>query len=134
MSPCKGKISSHTPLSHHYPKARTYSSGCISGRSCFAEETLNYQQTQEAFWTDSKVVLCYIYNDGLRFHVYVANRIKQIRDQTSPEQWKYVDTKSNTADYAHKGLSVQELLNNCTWWNGAEFVWQQFDISDNSPQ
>lgn len=43
-----------------------------------------------------------------------------------------MDTKSNTADYAHRGLSVQELFNNSIWWNGAEFVWQHFDLSDNS--
>ena len=61
---------------------------------------LNYQEAREIFWTDSKVVLGYIRSDAKRFKVYVANRVQQIRDQTSPAQWKYVETDSNPADYA----------------------------------
>ena len=51
-------------------------------------QELQYEGVQEIFWTDSKVVLGYIKNDSKRFHVFVANRVQQIRDQTSPSQWR----------------------------------------------
>ena len=47
---------------------------------------LEYEQITEVFWTDSKVVIGYISNDARRFHTFVANRVQQIRDRTSPDQ------------------------------------------------
>ena len=49
-------------------------------------QELQYERVEEIFWTDSKVALGYIKNDLKRFHVFVANRVQQIRDQTSPSQ------------------------------------------------
>lgn len=89
---------------------------------------------QEVFWTDSKVVLGYINNDSKRFHVYVANRVQQIRDQTSVSQWKYVKTEDNPADYASRGQSVEELISNDKWWNGPDFLWQHFEITNDSSE
>ena len=54
-----------------------------------------YDDIEEYYWSDSKVVLGYISNNGRRFYVYVANRVQQIRDLTEPEQWNYVQTKHN---------------------------------------
>ena len=47
------------------------------------QEELEYDEMNEFFWTDSKVVLGYINNDARRFHTFVANRVQQIRDHTS---------------------------------------------------
>ena len=58
---------------------------------------LTYAGVKEVFWTDSKVVEGYNYNEARRFHTYVANRVQQIRDHTQPEQWKYVDSDNNPA-------------------------------------
>ena len=49
---------------------------------------LRYNEVEEFFWTDSKVVQAYIHNDARRFHTFVANRVQQIRERTVPEQWK----------------------------------------------
>ena len=55
----------------------------------------------EPYWTDSTTVLKYI-----RFHVFVANRVQSIRDQTDPAQWRYVESKNNPADDASRGLNL----------------------------
>ena len=52
------------------------------------------------FYTDSKVVLGYIYNASKRFYVYVANRVQRIRKSTNPDQWSYVASDKNPADSA----------------------------------
>ena len=79
---------------------------------------------KETFWTDSKTVLGYINNDARRFHVFVGNRVQEIRDKTSPAQWRYIGTKENPADVASRGSSVQELIDNRLWWKGPELLWK----------
>ncbi|XP_044167413.1 uncharacterized protein LOC122951466 [Acropora millepora] len=53
-----------------------------------------------------------------------GNRVQEIRDKTSPEQWRYIGTKQNPADIASRGSSVQELIDNRLWWNGPERLWK----------
>ena len=67
---------------------------------------LRLENVEQIFWTDSKVILGYISNESRRFHVYVANRVQEIQDKTSPKQWKYVETKSNPADEGLRGISA----------------------------
>jgi len=38
------------------------------------------------FWTDSTIVLQYIYNDNKRFHTFVANRVVFIGENSEPRQ------------------------------------------------
>ena len=88
---------------------------------------LTYTGVKELFWTDSKVVKGYIYNEARRFHTYVANRVQQIRDHTQPEQWKYVDSDNNPADDASRGLSPKDLLKTSRWLRGPAFLWEPHD-------
>ena len=91
--------------------------------SCVLRKELEYAPMKEIFWTDSKTVLGYINNDARRFHVFVGNRVQEIREQSSPSQWHYVETKFNPADIASRGAGAQELIENPLWWNGPEFLW-----------
>ena len=92
--------------------------------SSLLQKELNYQDMQEFFWTDSRVVLGYISNEARRFHTFAANRVQAIRDHASPEQWRYVDTKDNPADDASRGLGANELIRSERWWNGPNFLWK----------
>ena len=72
---------------------------------------LAYDNIRQVFWTDSDVVLGYISDNARRFHVFVANRVQQIRDLSTPTQWRHIDTKVNPADYVSRGLYADELVN-----------------------
>ncbi|CAG2223321.1 unnamed protein product [Mytilus edulis] len=48
------------------------------------KQELQYENITEWFWTDSNIVLGYIANDNRRFHIFVANRVQQIREHSSP--------------------------------------------------
>ena len=85
---------------------------------------LPLENAEEIFWTDSKVILGYIANESRRFHVYVANRVQEIHDKTSPKQWRYVETKANPADEASRGLGAREIQNS-KWISGPEFLWKE---------
>ena len=92
--------------------------------SSFLQKKLSYEDINGFFWTDSKVVLGYISNEARRFHTFVANRVQQIHDHASPNQWCYIDTKENPADDASRGLGANELIRSNRWWNGPNFLWQ----------
>ncbi|XP_014669750.1 PREDICTED: uncharacterized protein LOC106810811 [Priapulus caudatus] len=77
---------------------------------------------ESVFWTDSMTVLKYINNDNKRYQTFVANKVATIRDGSTPSQWSYVDTKSNPADEASRGLSANELLDDHRWLHGPEFL------------
>ncbi|XP_044169286.1 uncharacterized protein LOC122953433 [Acropora millepora] len=78
------------------------------------KEELDYEELQDFYWTDSKVVHGFISNESRRFHVYVANRAQFIRDQTSAEQWRYVE-------------SAKDFIRKSQWIRGPEFLWQTED-------
>ena len=88
------------------------------------KKELTLRISREIFWSDSKVVLSYISNDSRRFHVFVANRVQEIRDKTDPRQWAYVRSSENPADYASRGLYAREILNNELWWSGPKYLQQ----------
>ena len=98
--------------------------------SAFLQKELEYDEMKVFYWADSKVVLGYIGNDARRFHVFVSNRVQQIRDLTLPNQWRYVDTKSNPADIASRGMSAGHLISSTEWWNGPKFLWEPIDYDE----
>ena len=82
---------------------------------------------QSFFWTDSTSVLKYVTNSHTRFRTFVANRLPQIHDCSSPSQWRYVPSKLKPADDAWKGLKVYELFTNSSGKVGPPFLWQSED-------
>ena len=60
-------------------------------------------------WTDSTVVLHWIYNINNRRKTYFANRLHKIRHHTAINEWKYVPTKHNPADEGTRGNKTTEL-------------------------
>ena len=96
--------------------------------SKFLQDELDYENIAETFWTDSKVVLGYISNESRRFHIFVANRVQQIRDHSSPSQWRYVKSNDNPADMSSRGVTAEEFSKSSTWINGPSFLWEK-DIS-----
>ena len=88
------------------------------------------------FWVDSEIALKYIKNNTRRFHVYVANRVGEIRRLTNSDQWHHVPGVQNPADIISRGQSAADL-DKCKWFNGPDFLrtykgeWKQgeFDVS-----
>ena len=95
--------------------------------SSILQRELEYDQIIEVYWTYSKVIIGFINNDARRFHVFVGNRVQQIRDHTLPNQWKFVETDQNPVDNASCGLNAQNLIENWCWWNGPEFLWKPLE-------
>ena len=86
------------------------------------QPNLNINLTSTVFWTDSLSVLFMINNTCKKFPVFVANRLSKIEEGSNSKQWRYVESKSNPADDASRGLSAKELSSR--WLRGPEFLWE----------
>lgn len=73
------------------------------------------------FYTDSRIVLGYIYNTSRRFYIYVSKQVNPILKSSCPEQWHHITTKSNPADHATRPVSA-EALKNTNWFSGPEVL------------
>ena len=114
-----------TPLKQStIPRLELAAATTSARMSEFLRAELSYPKLDEYYWTDSQVVLGYVKNEARRFHVYVANRVQQIREMTDPNAWMYVDTSLNPADDASRGLTARRLLNGSRWLTGPEFLWE----------
>ncbi|XP_051802834.1 uncharacterized protein LOC127533562 [Acanthochromis polyacanthus] len=92
--------------------------------SVLLNRELEMKIDKEFFWTDSQVALGYINNEARRFHIFVANRVQLIRENTDPNQWHYVDTVENPADHASRGLQATQIRTS-NWLQGPKFLKEQ---------
>ena len=84
---------------------------------CSIADHLSLPIEEFNFYSDSKIVLGYIFNTTRRFYTYVTNRVSFIRKITKPEQWKFVSTEKNPADQATRALPAHQLKDSA-WLNG----------------
>ncbi|XP_064122452.1 uncharacterized protein LOC135226673 [Macrobrachium nipponense] len=83
---------------------------------------LEFTVGKVVYYTDSTTVLHYIHSNTKRFPVFVANRVRVIRDYSQPEQWRFVNSSDNPADVASRGISVHHFLQYDEWFHGPSFI------------
>ena len=88
-------------------------------------EELDVHINDEIFWTDSEVVLGYINSDVCQFKVFVANRVQQICDHTSMNQWHFIESSNSPADDASRGLGSKMKNQLKRWFNAPSFLWDK---------
>ena len=76
------------------------------------------------FWTDSMIVLRYIFNETRRFVTFVANRVAVIREGSKPSHWRHVRSEANPADLASRGIKASETKKLEVWKHGPDFLWK----------
>ena len=90
----------------------------------------NFKFSKVHFWSDSSIVLSYIYAEDTRFHRFVMNRVAFIRSHTETAQWHHVPGNSNPADLISRGSDVCSFIANQMWLCGPKFLSQS---SENWP-
>jgi hypothetical protein len=84
-------------------------------------DELEIKLNSVTFWTDSMIVLGYIRNISRRFKTFVANRLSIIQELSTADQWRHIDTKSNRADVASRGMRAEDSKRMSMWLNGPDF-------------
>ncbi|XP_043241080.1 uncharacterized protein LOC122391342 [Amphibalanus amphitrite] len=92
--------------------------------ACCVRQELTLDIHETIYWSDSRVVLGYIFNTSRRFHTFIANRVAEIRSVSEPSQWRFVPGEENPADDCTRGLVASEMTEDCRWIHGPDFLWQ----------
>ena len=83
---------------------------------------LNIPPENWVAWSDSSTVLAWLDGNSRSQPIYVANRVKQTLELTTPSIWHYVPTLTNPADCASRGLSPAALFHHELWWEGPPWL------------
>lgn len=78
--------------------------------------------SQVVCFSDSKNVLGWLQTPPYQLKIYVANRVVQILESTSPSEWNYIPSKLNPADCLSRGLTPRQLKTHSLYWHGPDFL------------
>lgn len=84
--------------------------------------SLNMEMLPKYFWTDSMIVLAWIRSTPRKWQTFVANRISEIHNESSPSDWHHVKSKDNPADTISRGATAEQLTQNNLWWEGPPWL------------
>ncbi|XP_044573273.1 uncharacterized protein LOC123257597 [Drosophila ananassae] len=73
-------------------------------------------------WSDSTIVLSWLSYLPAQLKTFVGNRTSEILETIPKHAWRHVDSKSNPADCASRGLGVFELIDFQLWWKGPSWL------------
>ncbi|GFY34384.1 DUF5641 domain-containing protein [Trichonephila clavipes] len=85
-------------------------------------KALNMPDLKVTLWSDSTTALWWIKEYG-NWSVFVAHRVKEIRQLTQIQSWKYVPGNMNIADLLSRGCSPRQMLSS-RWWEGPSWLKQ----------
>lgn len=104
------------------PRLELSGAVCASRLCSMIKRELEVMVDQTVFWTDSTIVLGYLRNESRRFKTFVGNRVSEIQDLTDIKQWRHVDTRSNPADIASRGIDADDAGSLKKWVHGPDFL------------
>ena len=88
----------------------------------FFKEESRLTYSKEFFIVDSQVVRAMIQKESYGFNTYVAVRIGEIQNSTRPEDWMWVESSQNIADWTTRGKHPNDLGKGSVWQDGPEFL------------
>ena len=107
------------------PKLELQAALLASRLKCFVEDSLTIPINKVNLWTDSTTVCQLIRSSASKHPIFVANRLSEILELTSVDQWKFVPGSLNPADSPTRGFPANRL-NNCSWIPGPSFLKEEF--------
>ncbi|XP_048003936.1 uncharacterized protein LOC125240133 [Leguminivora glycinivorella] len=81
----------------------------------------DYVIKEKYFWSDSKTALAWIRSDPRKYKTYVAHRLAEIENTTTPANWRWVPSAANVADDATRGVPAHFGADH-RWFVGPEFI------------
>jgi len=84
--------------------------------------SLNIKIQKKFYWTESTIVLTWIGSPSKKWQVFVANRVSEIHDKSSPSEWLHVRSKDNSADLIFRGTTPQQLIQIKSWWEDPQWL------------
>ena len=88
---------------------------------------------QIVHWTDSTTVLQWLHASNNKQPVFVANRVAEILENSTIDQWRHVEGKMNPADIETRGMTV-EALKESEWLTGPAWLTETEDAWPEAPE
>ena len=76
----------------------------------FLSEKVSENISKVFLWTDSKTFLNYLRNENRNFGAFIAHRVNEMRNDTTFDDWHYVPTEENIADFTIRYLGIPQLI------------------------
>ncbi|VDL68243.1 unnamed protein product, partial [Nippostrongylus brasiliensis] len=89
----------------------------------FISQQLDIRIARKFLWSDSSVALNWI-NTKKDLPVFVSNRVKIIKSNTTDVNIRHVPGSLNPADIGTRGSTIEDLLKTKQWWKGPTFLLQ----------
>lgn len=70
---------------------------------------ITLQISKYVYWSDSSIVIHWIQGEPINYKIFIANRVVEIQDLTSQEEWRHVRSKSNLVNMLSRGVDPREL-------------------------
>ena len=83
-------------------------------------ENFKFNLAQQIYYTDSTIVLNWLHTTSSNLKIFVANRVEEILNHSSLNQWRVIPFALNAADVLSRGCMPTALIEHITWWNGPE--------------
>ncbi len=87
---------------------------------------LNIDISNVFAFSDSQIVLSWLNYNVNQLKQFVSNRISKILNFIPKDRWFFVDTKSNPADLATRGINVDKFVSNSLWQKGPNWLTSNF--------
>lgn len=88
---------------------------------------------ESLFLSDSKTVLSWIASSNYKLPSFVAPRIGEILDSTTPREWFHVGSNDNVADDGTKRFDISSINQSARWFKGPHFLKRPFQDWPVSP-
>ncbi|XP_055856101.1 uncharacterized protein LOC129919272 [Episyrphus balteatus] len=89
--------------------------------------SLDVKPVRVSAFCDSQIVLSWLSSPPRKWNTFVANRTSEILSSLPRSSWNHVSSSDNPADCASRGLLPKDLMDYKMWWNGPEWLSQDFD-------
>jgi len=89
-----------------------------------AKEWLDFTKDEKCtYWADATIILYWIKQvDPDKWKMFVANRVREIQNLSSPAAWHHVPGLQNPADLLTRSHTLQEIQESETWKVGPSFI------------
>ncbi|XP_064475319.1 uncharacterized protein LOC135389184 [Ornithodoros turicata] len=88
----------------------------------FLHQALALPDEEMTFWTDSTITLSWIQSKASRWKPFVRNRVAEIQEKSSVQQWRHCPGYENPADAVTRGQTVKTLSRNKQWFEGPSWL------------
>ena len=82
---------------------------------------LGQESIETYYWVDSMATLCWVKNDRV-LKQYVGNRVREILQVSSREEWYFVPGSLNPADFPSRAKAPPDILSSSCWWEGPDYL------------